>query len=121
MPPLNRRKGFVAAPEGYRRCVRCGGETEIRVRKIDGARFIGCREFPLCRWTRELPDAYEGERYDPSRVGLNGPRSRDDFENALKRLTRRLEDPALGRVQKLRIKDTINDIQRHLVNLKLSR
>lgn len=112
MPPEGRRKGFVVAPEGYRRCKRCGNDTEIRVRKLDGARFIGCREYPLCRWTRELPRDYSGSRFDSSRAGPEDQYS--ELSERLKLLEIKLTDSTLGKVQRLRIEDAIEDLRRKL-------
>src|SRR5262245_46775677 len=110
MPPENRRKGFVVAPEGYRQCWSCGAETEIRVRKLDGHRFIGCREYPICRWTTPLPRHYKGPIYDPARGGPQHRASNEELLEALKRQEERLKNPKLGKIERLRIQDLVEDI-----------
>jgi ssDNA-binding Zn-finger/Zn-ribbon topoisomerase 1 len=115
---MARWKGFVVAPEGFRKCTRCGAEAEIRTRRRDGRRFLGCRNFPECKWTQPLPPTYCGPQYNTSAQHYDPvppkPAMLEDLKGALKFHERSLHDPNLGQVQKLRIQERIADLKRKL-------
>jgi DNA-directed RNA polymerase subunit RPC12/RpoP len=42
-------------------CPRCGSKTVVRKARKTGRRFLGCFDFPRCRWTQNLASNEKGE------------------------------------------------------------
>lgn len=48
---------YPVPPPEVSTCPRCRRPTIVRENSGDGTFFIGCIDFPRCRWTAELPEA----------------------------------------------------------------
>ncbi|TVS00216.1 MAG: hypothetical protein EA406_01395 [Rhodospirillales bacterium] len=46
---------YPTPPPTLSKCPRCGSATIVRENSQDGEYFIGCTDFPGCRWTAPLP------------------------------------------------------------------
>jgi Topoisomerase DNA binding C4 zinc finger len=50
-----RRERYPMPPPGLDKCPSCDHPTIVRENSEDGQYFIGCTQFPSCRWTTRLP------------------------------------------------------------------
>lgn len=46
------------------RCPKCGADTIVRVSRggwTPGTKFVGCLDYPICRWSAPLPSKWDVE------------------------------------------------------------
>lgn len=85
----------------YKECPKCGGKLVFRHNRKNGNQFMGCINFPSCRFTCQVDETYDG--YYAKKIR--------DAENSVKSAQRYVEKA------EIELKNAKDDYAKHLQEL----